>query len=151
MLSNYGNSNADFTDLECTIKKKMRTTLVSALFIQFGTYYFCSISYYYYYITPTVVGWCIAILFFHLGYHGNGHHFEFFQPPQKRPHTTVDIPTKFHKVWWKESKNILNPPFFVSMATAAKFVQLIPICLAYLVPLNVDVVPIKFHQFLFGE
>jgi hypothetical protein len=64
MLSNYGNSNADFTDLEGTIKKKMRTTLVSALFIQFGTYCFCSVSYYYYYITPTVVGWCIAILHF---------------------------------------------------------------------------------------
>jgi hypothetical protein len=44
-----------------------------------------------------------------------------------------------------------NTPFFVSMATAAKFVQLIPICLPYLVPLDVDVVPIKFHQFLFGE
>jgi hypothetical protein len=44
-----------------------------------------------------------------------------------------------------------NPPFFVSMATAAKFVQPIPSCLAYLVPLDVDVVPIKFHQFLFGE
>jgi hypothetical protein len=44
---------------------------------------------------------------------------------------------------------IVNPPFFVSMATAAKFVQ--PICLAYLVPLDVDVVLIKFHQFLFGE
>ena len=43
------------------------------------------------------------------------------------------------------------PPFFVSMATAAKFVQPIPIFLAYLVPLAVDVVPIKFHQFLFGE
>jgi hypothetical protein len=42
-----------------------------------------------------------------------------------------------------------NPPFFVSMATAAKFVQPIPI-LAYLVPLDVDVIPIKFHQFLFG-
>jgi hypothetical protein len=40
-------------------------------------------------------------------------------------------------------------PFFVSMATAAKFVQPIPIFLAYLVPLDVDVVPIKFHQFLF--
>jgi hypothetical protein len=39
----------------------------------------------------------------------------------------VDIPTKFHEVWWKESKNILNPPFFVSMATVAKFVQPIPI------------------------
>jgi hypothetical protein len=36
------------------------------------------------------------------------------------------------------------------MATAAKFVQPIPILLAYLVPLSVDVVPIKFHQFLFG-
>jgi hypothetical protein len=47
--------------------------------------------------------------------------------PQKLPHTTVDIPTKFHEVWWKESKIILNPPFFVSMATVAKFVQPIPI------------------------
>jgi hypothetical protein len=37
------------------------------------------------------------------------------------------------------------------MATAAKFVQPIPIFMAYLVPLDVDVVPIKFHQFLFGE
>jgi hypothetical protein len=37
------------------------------------------------------------------------------------------------------------------MANAAKFVQPIPIALAYLVPLDVDVVPIKFHQFLFGE
>ena len=50
--------------------------------------------------------------FAHLCYHGNGHQFEFFQtPPQKLPHTTVDIPTKFHEVWWKESKNVLNPPF----------------------------------------
>jgi hypothetical protein len=37
------------------------------------------------------------------------------------------------------------------MATTAKFFQLIPIVLAYLVPLDVDVVPIKIHQFLFGE
>ena len=74
-----------------------------------------------------------------------------FFNPQKLSHTTVDIPIKFHEVWWKESKNVLNPPFFVSMATAAKFVQPIPIFLAYLVPLDVDVVPIKFHQFLFGE
>ena len=51
----------------------------------------------------------------------------------------------------KESKNLLNPPFLVSMAAAAKFVQTIPIFLAYLVPLDVDAVPIKFHQFLFGE
>jgi hypothetical protein len=47
----------------------------------------------------------------------------------------------------KGIKKKLNPPFFVSMATAAKFVQPIPIFLAYLVPLDVDVVPIKFHQF----
>jgi predicted membrane protein len=33
------------------------------------------------------------------------------------------------------------------MATAAKFVQPIPICLAYLVPLDVDVVP-KFNQWI---
>jgi hypothetical protein len=31
------------------------------------------------------------------------------------------------------------PPFFISMATAAKFVLLIPNFLAYLVPLDVDV------------
>ena len=34
-------------------------------------------------------------IFLHLG---NGHHFEFVQPPQQLPHTTVDIPTKFHEV-----------------------------------------------------
>jgi hypothetical protein len=32
------------------------------------------------------------------------------------------------------------------MATAAMFVQPIPIFPAYLVPLDVDVVPIKFYQ-----
>ena len=31
------------------------------------------------------------------------------------------------------------PSFFISMATAAKFVLPIPICLAYIVPLDVDV------------
>jgi hypothetical protein len=45
-----------------------------------------------------------------------------------------------------------NGSFFVSVATAAKLVQPIPIFfLAYLVPLDVEVAPIKFHQFLFGE
>ena len=68
--------------------------------------------------------------------------------PQQLPHTTVDIPTKFHDVWWKESKTIFNPPFFISMVAVAKFVQLIPIFLAYLVPLDVDVVPNKFHQLI---
>jgi hypothetical protein len=47
--------------------------------------------------------------------------------------------------------NKINAPFFVSMVTAAKVVQPIPICLVYPVSLDVDVVPIKFHQFLFGK
>jgi len=37
------------------------------------------------------------------------------------------------------------------MSTAATFVKPISIFLAYLTPLDVDVVAIKFHQFLFGE
>ena len=37
--------------------------------------------------------------------------FWIFSTPQKLQHTTVDIPTKFHEVWWKESKKNLNPPF----------------------------------------
>jgi predicted membrane protein len=37
------------------------------------------------------------------------------------------------------------------MVAVAIVVQLIPIFLAYLVPLDVDVVLIKFHQFLFCE
>jgi hypothetical protein len=48
--------------------------------------------------------------------------------PQQLSHTTVDIPTKFHEVWWKESKIILNPPFFVSMATAAKWWRPLLLC-----------------------
>jgi hypothetical protein len=48
-----------------------------------------------------------------------------FFNPQKLSHITVDIPIKFHEVWWKESKNVLNTPFFVSVATAAMFVQLL--------------------------
>ena len=58
---------------------------------------------------------------------------------QKFPHTTVNIPTMFHEVWWKESKFFLNPLFLISMATAAKFVQPIPIFLAYLVLLDVNI------------
>jgi hypothetical protein len=42
----------------------------------------------------------------------------------------------FYEVWWKKS-------------IIFKFVQPIPILLAYLVLLDVDVVPIKFHQFMF--
>jgi hypothetical protein len=29
--------------------------------------------------------------------------------PQKLPHTTVDIPTNFHEVWWKESNFFFFP------------------------------------------
>jgi hypothetical protein len=39
----------------------------------------------------------------------------------------------------KEINFFLNPSFFISMATAAMFVLPIPICLAYLIPLDVDV------------
>ena len=39
----------------------------------------------------------------------------------------------------KEINFFFNPPFFISMASAAKFVLPIPIFLAYLVPLDVDV------------
>jgi hypothetical protein len=46
-----------------------------------------------------------------------------------------------------------NSPFFVSMATAAHLHNRFRFLffLAYLVPLDVNAVPIKFHQFLFGE
>ena len=32
--------------------------------------------------------------------------FWIFFNPQKLPHTTVDIPTKFYEAWWKESKKM---------------------------------------------
>jgi hypothetical protein len=51
----------------------------------------------------------------------------------------------------KGIQKLFKSSFFVSMATAAKFIQPIPIFWAYLVPVDVYVVPIKFHQFLFGE
>jgi hypothetical protein len=38
-----------------------------------------------------------------------------------------------------DERNKKKSPLFISMATAAKFVLPIPICLAYLVPLDVDV------------
>jgi hypothetical protein len=74
-----------------------------------------------------------------------------FFNPSKLPHTTVDIPTKFHEVWWKESKFILNPPFLFPWQLRQSLSNRFRFFLAYLVPLDVDAVPIKFHQFLFGE
>ena len=83
----------------------------------------------------------------HLGYHGNGRHFEFVQPPTAATH----YGGYSYKVSWclmKVIQNNFNSPFFVSMVAVAKFVQPIPIFLAYLVPLDVDVVPNKFHQLI---
>jgi hypothetical protein len=74
----------------------------------------------------------------------------FFNPP-KSCHTLQWIFLQSFMKFDERNKKKISPPFFVSKATAAKFVQPIPIFLAYLVPLYVDVVPIKFHQFLFGE
>jgi hypothetical protein len=65
---------------------------------------------------------------------------------QSKP--TMNINSQHHNLLGNQ---IFKSPLFVSMATAAKFVQPIPICLAYLVQLDVDVVPIKFRQFLFCE
>ena len=48
----------------------------------------------------------VAILY--LGYHDNGHHFEFFQTPQKLPHTTVNIPTVDHNMTPKPWISIPN-------------------------------------------
>jgi hypothetical protein len=68
------------------------------------------------------------------------------------PKAATDYGGYSYNVSWSFMKRIKKKStFFVSMATAAKFVQPIPICLAYLVPLDVDVVPIKFHKFLFAS
>ena len=75
----------------------------------------------------------------------------FFNPPKSCQTLRWIFLQSFMKFDERNPKLFQIPPFFVSMATAAKFVQPIPIFLAYLVPLAVDVVPIKFHQFLFGE
>jgi hypothetical protein len=95
--------------------------------------------------------WSETKKFCNLGYHGNGRHFEFVQPP-KSCHTLRWIFLQsFMKFDERNKKKKFNRPFLVSMATTAKFVQPIPIFLADLIPLDVDVVSIKFHQFLFGE
>ena len=77
----------------------------------------------------------------------NGHHFEFVQPPKAATH----YGGYFHEFGERNPKISKMPPFLFPWQLVAKFVQPIPIFLAYLVPLDVDVVPIKFHQFLFGE
>ena len=58
----------------------------------------------------------------------------------KLPHTTVNIPTMFHEVWWKRSNCFKKSPFFYFHGNCGK------VCptdsdffLAYLVSLDVDV------------
>ena len=86
-------------------------------------------------------------LFWYLGFHGNTI-LNLINMPKDSTHYSE---YSYNEVWWKKSIFFLYPLFFISMATAAKFVLPIPIFLAYLVPLDVDVVFIKFYQFLFGE
>jgi hypothetical protein len=71
--------------------------------------------------------------------------------PHKLPHTTVDIPTKFHEFWWKESNFFLNPPFLLPWRLRQSLSNRFQFFLANLVPLDLDVVHIKFHQLLFAE
>jgi hypothetical protein len=48
----------------------------------------------------------------------------------------------------KNQKQFKIPLFFISKATAAKFVLPIPISLAYLVPLDVDVTETLLHKLM---
>ena len=69
-------------------------------------------------------------------------------PPQNLPH--VDIPTKFHEVWWKESKHFLIP-LFCFHGNCGEVCPTDSDFFALFRSLDVDVVPYKFHQILFGE
>jgi hypothetical protein len=67
-------------------------------------------------------------------YHGNAI-LNFINTPKASTHYSEC----FMKFDERNKKKIKIPPLFISMATAAKFVLPIPIFLAYLVPLDVDV------------
>jgi hypothetical protein len=72
-----------------------------------------------------------------------------FNPPTAATHYSGYS----YKISWSLMKGIQNYfkfPFFCFHGSCFKICP-IPIVLAYLVPLAVDVVPIKLHQFLFGE
>ena len=60
-----------------------------------------------------------------------------------------------YKVSWSLMKGIQNvfksPPFLFPWQLQQSLSNRFRFFLAYLVPLDVDVVPIKFHKFLFGE
>jgi len=74
-----------------------------------------------------------------------------FVNPSKAAKHYVGYSYKVSSSLMKGIQKQFKSPFFLSMTTASKFVQPIPISLAYLLPLDVDVIPVKFHQFLFGE
>ena len=75
----------------------------------------------------------------HLGYHGNVRHFEFYQHA-KSFHTLRWIFLRcFMKFDKRNKKKLKIPPFLFPWQLEQKFVLPIPIILAYLVPLDVDV------------
>ena len=75
-------------------------------------------------------------------------------PWQRSPFWIFSNPNSCHTLRWIFLQSLMkfderNPPFFVSMATAAKFAQPIPIFLAYLVPLDVRRVTCYDHFCVF--
>ena len=88
----------------------------------------------------------------HLGYHGNGNHFEFVQlPPPKSCHTLRWIFLQSFMKFDERNQIFFKSPFFCFHGNCGKVCPTDSDFLAYLVPLDVDVVPIKFHQFLFAS
>jgi hypothetical protein len=74
----------------------------------------------------------------------------FFNPPKAATH----YGGYSYKVSWSLMKGIhifFKSPLFCFHGNCGKVCPTDSDFLAYLVPLDVDVVPIKFHQFLFGE
>ena len=91
-----------------------------------------------------------------------GGHFMPRLPWQQPPFYIFSNPKSCHILRWiflqifmkfdERNPQTIQIPSFVYMATVAKFVQSIPIFFFGLShSTKVDVVPIKFHQFLFGK
>jgi hypothetical protein len=73
-------------------------------------------------ISPKSEDFCILAAILYLGYHGNGRHFELFQHSKSCHALQWIFLQSFMKFDERNPNSFLNPPFFVSMATAAKFV-----------------------------
>ena len=58
---------------------------------------------------------------------------------------------KFHEIWWKKDKHFKTRHFCVPMEMASTYLQLILICFAQLIPPILDIIPVKFHEFLFSS